>query len=173
MPFEECAAIPACRHHYEFARWGNIQTKYMCGWGDKCLYDKRLNATTAMLEQALDNLEEKFLAVGLVEEWDASVDMMERLLPTYFEGFYANISRGTCSASHNGDEWCAKPKDDEHTSTALTLPSQELALTNVPALDDLLKHFVWADLVLYQRAQELFYDKALLCRIKTLKPQEV
>ena len=31
---------------------------------DKCLYDKRLNATTAMLEQALENLEKKFLAVG-------------------------------------------------------------------------------------------------------------
>jgi len=38
---------------------------------------------------------------GLVEEWDASIELMERLLPTYFEGFYANISRGTCSASHN------------------------------------------------------------------------
>jgi hypothetical protein len=81
-------------------------------------------------------------------------------------------SRGRARA-WQGDEWCAKPKDDEHTSTALTLPSQELALTNVPALDDLLKHFVWADLVLYQRAQELFYDKALLCRIKTLKPPDV
>ena len=35
---------------------------------------------------------------GLTEEWDASVEMMEKLLPTYFEGFHANISTQTCSA---------------------------------------------------------------------------
>lgn len=40
------------------------QTKYICGWSDKCLYDKRLNATHDMLAQALENLEDKFLAVG-------------------------------------------------------------------------------------------------------------
>ena len=34
-----------------------------------------------------------------MEEWDASIALMEKLLPTYFDGFFANISRGTCSAS--------------------------------------------------------------------------
>ena len=34
-------------------------------------------------------------------------------------------------------------------------------------LEELLGHFVWADLVLYQKVRELFYDKALLCRVET------
>ena len=37
---------------------------------------------------------------GLTEEWDATIEMMETMLPTYFEGFHANITTdGTCSSS--------------------------------------------------------------------------
>lgn len=140
----------------------------MCGWqSEHCLYDGRLNATQQMLDQALKNLEEKFLFVGITEEWDATIEMMEKLLPTYFEGFHANISADTC---HRGDDQCARPpqKEAEETSNALTVPSQELSVTSVPALDNLLLHFVWADLILYEKAKELFYDRAMLCGVKTL-----
>ena len=50
--FEECAKSATCRHHFQFARWGNIQTKMLCGWNSSvCVYDKWLNATPAMLGQ--------------------------------------------------------------------------------------------------------------------------
>jgi len=58
---------------------------------------------------------------------------------------------------------------NEETSSALTVASQELAITSEPLLDALLRHFVWADLILYEKAQELFYDRALLCGIQTLR----
>lgn len=145
-------------------------TKYMCGWNEACPYDKWLNATSPMLTRALHNLENTMYFIGLTEEWDASIEMMEKMLPTYFEGFHANItSDGTCSSSSQGDEWCAKPAMNEETSSALAVASQELAITSEPLLDALLRHFVWADLILYEKAQELFYDRALLCGIETLK----
>mmetsp|Transcript_29105 Transcript_29105/g.42736 ORF Transcript_29105/g.42736 Transcript_29105/m.42736 type:complete len:475 (-) Transcript_29105:138-1562(-) len=171
MGFEECAKSAGCRHQYQFARWGNLMTKYMCGWSPEvCMYDKWLNATPPMLERALNNIEHKLYFVGLTEEWDATIEMMETMLPTYFEGFHANITTdGTCSSSSHGAEWCAKPAMNEETSSALTVASQELAITSEPLLDALLRHFVWADLILYEKAQELFYDRALLCGIQTLK----
>ena len=37
------------------------------------------------MAQALKNLEEHFAFVGLTEEWEACVALMEKLFPTYFE----------------------------------------------------------------------------------------
>jgi len=79
-----------------------------------------------------------------------------------------DVTRSDCGATQ-GAEWCAKPAMNEETSSALTVASQELAITSEPLLDALLRHFVWADLILYEKAQELFYDRALLCGIQTLR----
>ena len=55
------------------------------------------------------------------------------------------------------------------TGHALIVVTQTLTITGEPALDNLLRHFVWADLIEYERAQELFYEKALMCDVKTIK----
>lgn len=174
--FEECAKSASCRHHYEFARWGNIQTKILCGWNAAvCRYDKWLNATEPMLLQALANLEHNFSFVGLSEEWDASMELMEKMLPVHFEGLHSNVTQQTCSASEKNsqDEWCGGPPVTEETGSALVVATQALSITSVPALDALLRHFVWGDLILYEKAQELFYDKAQMCDVKTLKQMQV
>ena len=66
--------------------------------------------------------------------------------------------------------WCARPVVE--TSTALVLPERGLSVNLFPGekdLNELVHHFIWADLILYNKAMELFYDKALLCGIKTLR----
>jgi hypothetical protein len=128
--------------------------------------------------QALLNLEHNFSFVGLTEEWDASMELMEKMFPTYFEGLHTNTSAQTCSAQEKQaqEEWCGKPafthqsnSFEMESSSALIVATQALAITSEPALDNLLRHFVWADLILYERAQELFYEKALMCDVKTIK----
>ena len=98
------------------------------------------------------------------------------------QGFHANVTGDrTCSSTRaEGRPWCAKPdytkEGDPSTSTALATSSHitDVALAGakkMPAqtLEELLGHFVWADLILYQKVRELFYDKALLCRVETAR----
>ena len=175
-----------CRHHYQFARWGNIQTRYLCGWGgpadadgnltyikvlprglkylfrttnlrfcgtlvalilvemQECQYDRRENATEAMLKRALSHLEHNLTFIGLTEEWEASIEMMSKVLPTFFEDVHPNISSQTCKAGEGeGDMRCPKPPVHDKDQYALAVIGQELAVLNDPYSDYILAQFVW------------------------------
>ena len=55
--------------------------RYFCGY-DK----KRCNGTGVSLELAKKHIEDNYLLIGLTEEFDATVKLLEKMLPDYFEG---------------------------------------------------------------------------------------
>ena len=62
-------------------------TLYLCGWDAFCS-EKR---SPLAHQQALRNLEEKVLIVGLTEQFDRSVAMAEKILPSFFRGATALV----------------------------------------------------------------------------------
>ncbi|GBG34724.1 Heparan sulfate 2-O-sulfotransferase 1 [Hondaea fermentalgiana] len=81
LSFEDCLLSPECVELNELRRFGSLQTTFLCGYADECY-----TYGPAALEKALTNLREKILFVGTLERLRESLLVLEKLLPTYFEG---------------------------------------------------------------------------------------
>lgn len=56
-------------------------TKYFCGPDALCV-----NGSTESIRRAKQHIDENFIFVGLTEEFDNTLKILERVLPSYFEG---------------------------------------------------------------------------------------
>ncbi|EKX49208.1 hypothetical protein GUITHDRAFT_136354 [Guillardia theta CCMP2712] len=138
LNFEECLHVSVCRTSHQFSRWCNLQTRYFCGWGKDCLYDKNLNATEAMLKKALHNIDTLFLAVGIFEDFDLSHKLLETLLPTYFQGLGEELK----SSGGAGKA----PEQPKHLK-------QEMM------------RYCWADMALYEHVKKKLAQQAKSCKL--------
>eukprot|EP00290_Baffinella_frigidus_P044130 CAMPEP_0180277356 /NCGR_PEP_ID=MMETSP0988-20121125/6884_1 /TAXON_ID=697907 /ORGANISM="non described non described, Strain CCMP2293" /LENGTH=512 /DNA_ID=CAMNT_0022248787 /DNA_START=124 /DNA_END=1662 /DNA_ORIENTATION=+ len=163
--FETCVRSSGCRRQYGLAKWCNAQTKHMCGWGTaewECNFDPETgNATEVMLERALKHLRGNVSVVGIAEDLRASVGLLEKTHPTYFEGALDVFTKGhpdNCNGtkSQNKDAFCPFPESAE---LAYEMPADVVAL---------LGHFCWADLVLYREAKKMFLEKTRACAVPVL-----
>ncbi|XP_070568988.1 uronyl 2-sulfotransferase-like isoform X2 [Ptychodera flava] len=78
MTINECVLSndPECRSSKLF-----YIIPFFCGHDERCRTASRWS-----LEKAISNLEEKFLVVGFIEDLEASLQVLEILLPQMFEG---------------------------------------------------------------------------------------
>ena len=90
----DCIFQEDCANRNSLRRMCSIQASYLCGGTDKdCIvlwntvdgvnYMEKLGK---MVNRAKQNMRTKILFTGVVEEMEASMDLLEALLPTYFEG---------------------------------------------------------------------------------------
>ena len=79
------AAASAMERKFRCLHWADVQLKYFCGYAD-------FGACEAAAQDALDiavrNVDRHFLVVGLVERFDESLKLLERLLPVVFDGIF-------------------------------------------------------------------------------------
>mmetsp|Transcript_14116 Transcript_14116/g.27407 ORF Transcript_14116/g.27407 Transcript_14116/m.27407 type:complete len:427 (-) Transcript_14116:131-1411(-) len=81
LEFDECVLDPVCAEKNELRRWCSLQTQFLCGYDKECE-----SPSDAMLETALKNLNDNIFIVGTTERLTDFIELMEKLLPTYFEG---------------------------------------------------------------------------------------
>lgn len=91
--FESCVAqkmakVPLIRDEDkgDCLYWANVQLAYFCGLGCQHLDITYGNAGPRYLERALANIQRDFVAVGIVEEIDASLRLFAAVLPSFFRG---------------------------------------------------------------------------------------
>ena len=79
----ECLLDPTCIKTNELQRWCNIQTEMLCGVEPECMLEYPLSEKA--LDTAKRNVNE-MLFVGITERMDESVQVLEKILPTYLQG---------------------------------------------------------------------------------------
>ena len=86
-------------------QWANIQLKYFCGYNSICR-----EPTGSSFTLARENIDENFLVVLVVERFDESLAVLERLMPSYFSGISSLFLRhgmsrvnGRSSESHSSN----------------------------------------------------------------------
>jgi len=87
MTFEECLLDPDCVEQNELRRRCNVQTEILCGVHEDCARPLGGKA----LELAKSQVENNFVLVGTTERMHDSLRLLERILPTYFEGLSENL----------------------------------------------------------------------------------
>jgi len=151
LPLPNCLDIKPCRNARQLARWCNLQTKMLCGWGMECRYDEDLNATQGMLDKAMLNLQHNYSAILIAEEWDLSVKLLETLHPTYFEGVTELNNRSP-------SPYACLPSPDSHDVCTRQ--------TSGRVLSEAHREHCWADLQLYEFAKKLFHSKLGTCGLQ-------
>lgn len=114
----------------------NLMTKYFCGHTHNCS-----SGSSKALKIAKDNLKNKFIAVGLVENLTLSIQLFQRLMPTYFPPLpLATLAMLLPYTNQN-----KKPAQaDNEIIKAIEIRNQ-------------------ADIELYQYAKDLFFSKLKAC----------
>ncbi|EKX36217.1 hypothetical protein GUITHDRAFT_117573 [Guillardia theta CCMP2712] len=77
------------------------QTRYFCGFSGDCKSDESGGPTEQMVKRARENMMRSFKFIGILEDWNSTVRVLEAVLPT--------LAEGISDASRGGDEkHCAK-----------------------------------------------------------------
>ena len=116
----------------------NLMTKYFCGHTHNCS-----SGSSKALQIAKYNLKNKFIAVGLVENLTLSVQLFQKLMPTYFPPLPA-------------------------VDLAMLLPYTNQNKKTAQADDETIKLIETrnqADIELYKYAKDLFFSKLKACNI--------
>jgi hypothetical protein len=175
-PFHECAAQDSCVKSNDFERWCSLQTRYICGWGKECVPNPNGGATKAMLARAKEHLKELFVVVGVQEKFDLTLRLLEKKLPTYFEGLSEEYAAGNpencgIGAAYLWQKYVKKEKCPYHVHRRSSIPHLEKGATEhtLPKPgskgDIALRKACWADLELYELAVQLMDEQAAACRV--------
>jgi len=163
LSFLDCARNETCRSANEFSFWCNLQTRYFCGFGADCDTGAAGGPTEKMLMKAKDNMETSFQFVGILEDWETTVGLVEELFPTFAEGISAALRDGgekNCGRSW----WLGSKKDCSHVKNRNERRDRSVEKeAGGDLLLDLRKQ-CWADLELYAFAKKKFEERAGECR---------
>lgn len=113
-------------------------TKYFCGHENFCK-----EGSSRALEQAQRNMERDFAAVGIMEEMDLSLQVFRETLPDYFQQL--------------GSDKFSIPVFNKNERSLNISHELELAITSANE----------ADMIIYEHAKELLYQRAHQCGIST------
>ena len=175
LPFAACAASKDCIAKNDLSRWCSLQTRYICGWGPDCTPNEIGGATPKMLARAKKHLEDLFVVVGVQEQWDLTLKLLEKKLPTYFEGVAAeyragneaNCARGRFYKGPLARWWKARAGGAQAKCPYRQNTVNRDAKDSLPAKgsqgDMHLKALCWADIELYEYAIELMAAQAAAC----------
>lgn len=105
---EECALSPGCREKNELRYWCSIQTLYFCGMHKDCDLNVFGIPEDTAFERAKKNILDNFLFVGLVEDFNTSVAILEQLIPTYLEGAKSELSLLYQRQEQSGKQYSAE-----------------------------------------------------------------
>ena len=78
LTLQECLQQQSCTTQNDFAKWCNLQTEMLCG--PDCLRGDSQEA----LNQAKANLKTHFLFVGITERLEESLQLISRIVPSYY-----------------------------------------------------------------------------------------
>ena len=134
-PTHKNESLMSCLEHQHEGCTPNLMTKYFCGHHRFC----KLGNEEA-LRTAKENLKKDFVAVGLIEEMDTSLNVFVKTLPILFtkEGLKEPILPNVVNKNENSMEFSVEEKR---------------AVQNANL----------ADIELYRYARELLHKKALAC----------
>jgi len=121
--FEECLLDPECVQTNELRRWCSLQTEFLCGLHPDC----NRPLTEKALTRAKNNVQNKILFVGLLERLPESFQILEALLPIYFEKL----------TEHKIPHKMRTPEYDQVSN-----PKAKAILKEICSLDDQLYTFV-------------------------------
>jgi hypothetical protein len=89
----QCVADSNCTDMNALRKSCSLQALYYCGDHDDCVVPWRVitsenyaDKLAPLVNRAIKNMEEQVLFTGVAEEMDASMAVLEKILPTYFEG---------------------------------------------------------------------------------------
>lgn len=113
-----------------------FMTRYFCGHSDLCAANPDQS-----IEIAKRNIENEFLFVGLTEEFDNSLMLLEKILPNFFSG------------AHKA--WKVLKKNEKHAFS--TVHKEKLSTE----AESVLRKKLWADYELYRFVERRFRDAKL------------
>ena len=124
-----------------------------------------------MIERAIENMKEKVLFTGVVEQMDKSLDFLQEILPTWFEGA-AEFSRVADAKRKKKAENETKGDFDRSWKSSKSKPRDHLALNMASSYPkptaqerkDMIEEGVcYADFAVYNRAVELLEERTAIC----------
>jgi len=163
QPFLDCARNETCRSINEFGRWCNLQTRYFCGFSGDCKSDESGGPTEQMVKRARENMMRSFKFIGILEDWNSTVRVLEAVLPTLAEGI-SDASRGG-DEKHCAKSWFGlsrtscqgvKNRNDKRDRSVEEKIIQEDVLPE-------LRKLCWGDLELYELARRRLKEQAKEC----------
>jgi hypothetical protein len=76
---------------------GSLQWPYFCGHDPKCSLNAVLSGNRAGIDRSLTTLKTRYLLVGLMDQFNASVAALEVLVPQFFGGLSNVLQRQVCA----------------------------------------------------------------------------
>jgi hypothetical protein len=124
--------------------------------------------TAKMLARALRNLEEKVLVTVVAEEMDLSMELLERLLPTYFEGVAAeSTALDAETALRRKEEGAGGGFERDRGGGGKAAPDKNPTPYRKPSAAEkqiiVDKGICHADYIIWERARQLLLERAGTC----------
>ena len=101
---------PECDYREGSGRMGHPMQAF-CTYSSECA---RFGSRAA-LQEAMRAVERQYAVVGVLEDWDVSLAVMERLVPRFFAGaaaIYRGSSRGAAAPSVHAGGVCKGPEGE-------------------------------------------------------------